>query len=89
MSRLYTINVGTRQSVSDVNKAKRWLAEKTGKKVPGIPCLATQQLRLLFIKFIDPLGKVKRVTLDDSGIIKGKQVFNKQKMGCTPFKLES
>ena len=78
MDRLYTIRIGARHVETDHARAKTWIAEKTGlKEIKGIPCPAALQLRVLFNKFIDPLGKPKLALIGENDLTSGKQEFDK------------
>jgi hypothetical protein len=79
MERLYCIRIGARHIEMDHTRAKRWIAEKTGiKEIRGIPCPGALQLRVLFKKFIDPLGRVKRVDINEIDLLSGKEEFDKR-----------
>ena len=77
-NRLHSLRVtrdGTDNLISDLKEARLWLTENTnldtGEAMSGLPCPASEQLRHLFGKYINPDGTGRRDSLREDAINRG------------------
>lgn len=74
MRRIRSVFVG-RRLLEEAGQIKEWIAKATGHP-PKVqePCPSANQLRILFEKFIGPLGDGRRDELYRSALTRGKRV---------------